>query len=196
MRLPVQSPGTCRCVGKTDKLAINRLRDLPVQPRPAIACPRRPRGMRRRPWRCMRFLPPLRTSRWRRCHRRRQGECIAACDGIGDHARAFAELVELEHAHRPVPQHGARFRDELRGRSAVSGPMSRMSSSGSTRDARTSACAVQRIPRQQRHPWAWKSRRARAHAHEPRQVSSISISHSDLPTSRRAAKGWRCPRPR
>ncbi len=43
-----------------------------------------------------------------------QRERLAARDGVGDRARAFAELVELEHADRAVPQHGAGLGDELR----------------------------------------------------------------------------------
>src|SRR5690606_31679029 len=43
-----------------------------------------------------------------------QREGLAVGDGIGDHARALAELVELEHTHRAVPQHRAGIGDQPR----------------------------------------------------------------------------------
>ena len=46
----------------------------------------------------------------------RQRERLGARDGVGERAGALAELIEFEHAHRPVPEDGAGGGDQPRER--------------------------------------------------------------------------------
>ena len=107
-------------------------------PPPAVPCLPGTPGTRRRRWRCSRPSSRCRTCRSPpACRRRRRSRTPSSGDRARQRFGALAEGVELEHADRAVPDHGAGLADHRRrSAAAVSGPMSRIMSSAPTSSTR------------------------------------------------------------